>query len=373
MSRPQKGARLYFRRESRKADGSLRSAAGWFVRDGKRLLSTGCGADDRAGAERWLADYLTRKHDPVADAGPKDEIVVADIINAWLRVAGSAQSRPAETAARAIRLLTFFGQMKPAEIAGRTCRDYAADRSAAAARRELEDLRAAFNWGKREGMIDAVPAIVLPERPPRRERWLTRREAAALLRAAWRSRQKWMGEETKRRDGKHLARFILVALYTGSRAGNVCAASWERREDAGWIDLEAGLYYRKPPGSRDTKKRAPPVPLPDRLLAHMRRWRRIDPDATFVVEWRGNPVGRVSKSFRAARDDAKLGADVTPHVLRHTAATWLMQAGVDIWEAAGYLGMTVETLERNYGHHHPDYLRKAAAAIGRKPHRNPTD
>jgi hypothetical protein len=26
--------------------------------------------------------------------------------------------------------------------------------------------------------------------------------------------------------------------------------------------------------------------------------------------------------------------------------------------------MSVETLERNYGHHHPDHLRRAAHAIG---------
>jgi hypothetical protein len=38
--------------------------------------------------------------------------------------------------------------------------------------------------------------------------------------------------------------------------------------------------------------------------------------------------------------------------------------------AAGFLGMSVETLDRVYGHHHPDYLSDAAEAIGRKPNRN---
>jgi len=49
-------------------------------------------------------------------------------------------------------------------------------------------------------------------------------------------------------------------------------------------------------------------------------------------------------------EDAGLGDDVLRHSLHHTAATWLMQAGVDMWEAAGWLGMTVEQLEANYGH-----------------------
>ena len=45
-----------------------------------------------------------------------------------------------------------------------------------------------------------------------------------------------------------------------------------------------------------------------------------------------------------------------------------MQAGVDKGEAAGFLGVTVEMLDRVYGHHHPNHLRAAAAAIGdRRP------
>jgi hypothetical protein len=52
---------------------------------------------------------------------------------------------------------------------------------------------------------------------------------------------------------------------------------------------------------------------------------------------------------------------------KHTAATWLMQRGVPIWEAAGFLGMSPEVLQDTYGHHHPDFLQGAATAIGQKP------
>ena len=51
---------------------------------------------------------------------------------------------------------------------------------------------------------------------------------------------------------------------------------------------------------------------------------------------------------------------VTRHTLRHTRATHLMLAGIEPWEAAGALGMTVRTLERVYGHHSPDWQEKAA-------------
>jgi integrase len=53
---------------------------------------------------------------------------------------------------------------------------------------------------------------------------------------------------------------------------------------------------------------------------------------------------------------------VTRHTLRHTKVTWLMQAGVPIWEVAGFAGMSVRTLERVYGHHHPDHQEQAANA-----------
>ena len=39
--------------------------------------------------------------------------------------------------------------------------------------------------------------------------------------------------------------------------------------------------------------------------------------------------------------------------MRHTAATWLMEDGCDLWTAAAYLGMMVQTLEKCYGHRPP--------------------
>ena len=35
------------------------------------------------------------------------------------------------------------------------------------------------------------------------------------------------------------------------------------------------MFHRRALGARETKKRQPPVRLPDRLLAHLRRWQRL--------------------------------------------------------------------------------------------------
>ena len=51
------------------------------------------------------------------------------------------------------------------------------------------------------------------------------------------------------------------------------------------------------------------------------------------VEWRGAPVKSVKTGFKHAVSLAGLRGKVTPHTLRHTAATWLMQRGVPIGQA----------------------------------------
>lgn len=278
-------------------------------------------------------------------------------------------ARPHETAARLEKLLGFFGDKALSFVNGTACRAYVKHRgSQSAARRELEDLRAAIKHHRMEGYCSEIVEVVLPEKSLPRERWLSRPEAARLLWAAWRARQIDANNKdapTVRPIGRHVARFILVGLYSGTRAGAICGASLARLNGRGFIDLDQGVFYRRPEGARETKKRQPPAPLSPRLLAHLRRWRRLGLCESAIVEWNGRPVERVNKAFAKAAKAAGLEG-VSPHTLRHTAATWLMQAGCDLWEAAGFLGMTVETLQATYGHHHPAHLKGAAAAIGQK-------
>jgi integrase len=365
-----KGPRLYLRNARRDKIGRVTHPAIWLIRDRSYQQSTGCTQDNAGGAERALARYLASKHARAArQAGDRDpdQIPIADVLTLYLSDVVPKHSRPNETKGRIKALDRFFGDRMLSHITGDTCRAYAAQRSTdAAARRELEDLRAAINYHRRENLHDKIISVVLPEERPARERWLTRSEAARLVWAAWRYREIQKGKQTDRRSRRHIARFILLALYTGTRASAVCGAALRPTAGHGWIDLDRGVFYRRPAGRRETKKRQPPVPLPDQLLAHLRRWKRRG--QAFAVEWNGDPVQSVDKAFANVVKEAQLGDDVTPHVLRHTAATWLMQAGTDMWEAAGYLGMTIEMLSQRYGHHHPDHLAGAKRAFAR--HRN---
>jgi len=77
----------------------------------------------------------------------------------------------------------------------------------------------------------------------------------------------------------------------------------------------------------------------------------------------------VKTGFGTAVKLSKLSLEegpISPHTLRHTAATWLMQRRADPWQAAGFLGMPLKVLLDTYGHHHPDYMREAATAITAK-------
>src|SRR3982074_1459616 len=102
----------------------------------------------------------------------------------------------------------------------------------------------------------------------------------------------------------------------------------------------------------------------------VKRWVRLGMAKSHFVEWNGKPISSVKTGFGSAVRLAGLGGaagNVTPHTLRHTAATWLMQRAAPMWEAAGFLGMSEKTLRDTYGHHHPDHLRGAADAIGSRP------
>ena len=158
-------------------------------------------------------------------------------------------------------------------ISGALCRSYVKQRgSVSMARRELEDLRAAIGHHRREGLCDAVIDVALPEKSAPRERWLTRSEAAKLLWALWSYREIQKGKPTGRRSRRHVARFVLVALYTGTRASAICGAAIRPTLKSGFHRSRRGDFLStRSRGAGDKKAQAvdpaapasfgPPAPL----------------------------------------------------------------------------------------------------------------
>jgi integrase len=377
MSRPTKGVRLYLRPERRIKNGKLKERATWVIRDGKQFIATGCAAPEIAKAEEKLREYIADKYSPTRRERDIDTIPVADVLTIYLDDRREHQQNKDQLDKRIDRLNDWWGNKTLAQVNGKTCREFTAFRkNIGGARRDLEDLRAAINYHAKEGLHRGIVRVSLPSKGLPRDRWLTRSEAANMIWTCWRYREiqtvhkgknKGQKIQTDKRPLRHIARFILIGLYTGTRAGAISAASPDPAIGRSYVDLDRGVFYRRQQGKAETNKRQPPVPLPQRLLTHLRRWKRKKLIARHFVEFNGAGVQSVKTGFKTAATLAKLEGRVTPHVLRHTAATWLMQAGVDPWEAAGFLGMSVETLLRVYGHHHPNYMQNAVEGITRKP------
>jgi integrase len=145
---------------------------------------------------------------------------------------------------------------------------------------------------------------------------------------------------------------------------------WVESLSSGWIDLDRGFLHRRGVAERDTKKKAPSVPMSDALWAHMRRWRKLS--ARFLIEHNGAPVADVTEAFETACELAGLARAagdpqrITPHVLRHTCCSWMLQEGLSEWKVGEYVGMTAALVASTYGHISDDVQRATANAIGRR-------
>jgi integrase len=381
MPRPRKGPRLYLRKRER-----FGRASTWVILDGARETCTGCGEGELEAAERALQAYLGKKYTPPKTADRLEAILIADVMNHYVSERGPTVARPDFIKSTAAPIIDWWGTKTLAEIRGGTCREYVTWRTAQGvgdqtARHDLKTLRAAINYYHREyGPLPSVPALTLPDKAETRERWLTRDQAALMIRLA--------------RAGRYtrfLARAILIGVYTGTRPGAMLRLKWLPSPSSGWFDLDNKVLYRRGHGEAVTKKRRKPARIPERLLPHLARWRAMDmagnaggkrvwangkrprprDPIVHAIHFYGRPVRKLRRSWDGVRRKAGLGEEMTPHVLRHTAATWLMQAGVDAFEAAGFLSMSVETLLDVYGHHHPDFQDQAARAnFKKKPRRS---
>ncbi|WP_316207533.1 site-specific integrase [Bradyrhizobium sp. SZCCHNR3118] len=424
MSRNSKGPRLHKRGTRFNKDGSIKRHPVWVVLDGGKEISTGVAASpDQSkapeAAERFLTEYLIKKHKTDRTVKDIEHIKIDTVLSIYLEDNVDSDKPDDDLTVderqlmqRIARLSEYWGEKVLTEINTKAGKGYvkfraekniekaieeekqraekegrkpdlAAARERASTgtggpRRDLEVLRAAINHHGKENLHYGTVNVWLPEKGDSRNRWLERSEAARMLWAAYRYREvqtihvgPHKGEKviTGRRPLRHVARFLLIGFYTGTRAGAIASAAKTRAAGKSFVDLENGIYYRKAVGKKETNKRQPPAPIPPRLLAHLRRWDRLGIAKEHFVEWNGKPVLSVKKAFRTVVKMAGIDTEienVTPHTLRHTAATWLMQRGTNMWVAAGYLGMTVEVLERVYGHHHPAYQAEAVANITAK-------
>jgi integrase len=194
---------------------------------------------------------------------------------------------------------------------------------------------------ERKALIDKAPHIWLPQAPPPKDRRLTREEAESL------------------RNGcamPHVRLFVEIALGTGARSGAILAIPWGN-VDLGHRRIGFG-------GSERQKSRARFVPINETLHEALKEAKEAAM-TDYVIEWAGEPVKSIKRGFREAVRRAGLDKTVTPHVLRHTAASWMAESGIPMSEIAAVLGhRDSRTTERVYAKFSPEYLQRAVRALG---------
>jgi integrase len=372
--RPIEPPRLKLRR-ARKGRRAL-----WVIVDHGKEIGTGCGESERPQAALALAEYIGKTRRPSFRDGDPHQILIGDCLAIYCEKHGPTIARSDGLALEVERLAEFFGDRLVSDVTEELCNAYVEWRCAqtdkratvnqgrrikpTTARRELVALSAALNWCWRNKRLDRPVVVKLPNVAERRERYMTRREVAALLWAALGFARD--GKRNRFRINRHLARFILIGLYSGTRHDAMLRLQWMPNTTGGWFDLDAGVLYRRPQDAIETNKRRTPAPIPPRLMPHLRRWRKLS--TQYVIEYDGKPIAsQLRRAWAGAREMAGLDPAVTPHVLKHTCATLMLQAKVSTWDVAGVLGTSEAVIHKTYGHHSVEHLRSAVDVWSRRP------
>lgn len=306
----------------------------WYVRFGPRLrrrVSTK--TSDRGDADRFLARFIA------VQSLPTTKRTVGEIIAGYRtdkvgKVRAPAAILHAEKALQPLAML-FPNQLTPPAVRAWAA---AAGVSNGTILRHVGVLRAALAWAVEHQWLTAAPAISNPVPTPRpRERWITKEEARKLLAAC---------------TEPHVRLFILMGLMTLARTGALLEARWDQ------IDWQRRVIDFGP--GHGNKRRAV-VKLNPEIFEALESARRLT-SSPYVISFRGQPVATVKNGFAAACRRAGL-QDVTPHILRHSGATWMAVAGVPLREIARMLGDSEAVVEKVYAKHTPEYLTGAAAAV----------
>lgn len=218
-----------------------------------------------------------------------------------------------------------------------SCRQYTAFRmdqgvSLSTIARELTCLRAACHHAHRWSRIDRVPVFEVPTDLPKREIWLFKDELRTLIDAA---------DDT-------MKLFIRLCYGTGSRRAAIEQLQWDQ------LNFQRRTINLAKIGERKTCKRRPTVPMGDLsdVLAHRHLHRKNE----WVLGSGRDLFYEFQKTLSNAdllsvpQRDGRPAGKITPHVLRHSRATHLLEDGASIFAVSKLLGDTPTTVQRVYGH-----------------------
>lgn len=301
---------------------------------------------DREQAEAVLAAFRLVKSEK-----PLNELTIPQVLDWYWENHGKTRFRPDNIELAFKYLKPFFGATLALDLTLDMQEEFVETRRTNGAgdesiRRDLDVLSAALHRAVKYKKLAHCPPIHRLTAAPARERWLSRSEVARMLRAMRGKRQ------------AHVLLFTRIGLYTGARTGAILDLTWDR------VNFDTGLIDFRKPGRTPTKKRRVIIPMTRklrRMMAHAKKHART----AHVISWAGEPVERVAKAVIA---NAKKGGvtDFSPHVLRHTFATWAVRNDVSIYKVGKALGQTVASTTERYAKLAPEDILEAMETSQRK-------
>lgn len=198
----------------------------------------------------------------------------------------------------------------------------------------------AKKWGFSGADINPVNGINLFEVNNQRERYLTKSELGRLKEAIHAS------------DNTQLKYIVVLLLFTGCRKRELL--------DAKWAHFNIDLRVWRIPTSKSGKSRY--VPLSDAVLKTLQQVPRFD-NCPYVVPNPATqlPFNTIYYSWNTARHRAEL-PDLRIHDLRHSFASFLVNAGRSLYEVQNILGHSQLATTQRYAHLSQQTLVDAANA-----------
>lgn len=381
MPRPAKPPHLVWIKPAYdKVSGKLKANGYWAIKHRSKLISTGLGHEFFEDAQIKRHEYEAQLYaaQPIIEHGKSPrEVLVIDLIRFYLKrkvkkIEAKSSDKRRDYLQTMERLIMFWDGKTVYDIHEDTLKEYQekarkgkplADSTAL---RELQDLKAAVLLGITKRLVEMNGHVIdweLPDPSQPRDTFYSEEEVADLVRAAYRARNKAIGGPGGHKTSTHLARFMLIAARTGTRADKIEKASYKNIDGRPWMDTKNGIFYRAGVANKSPmNKRADPVRIPNELLHQVRRWEKEGSDN--VIEHNGKP-GSTRSAFRRLKIKV-LGAEraktVNRHTFKHTCASWLMKKRVPMDIIAKYLSTTKEVIEMHYGHFHPDFHQEVNEA-----------
>ncbi|EHR79076.1 recombinase XerC [Thermococcus litoralis DSM 5473] len=202
----------------------------------------------------------------------------------------------------------------------------------------VQALKAYFRF---EGLEEEAERLKSPKVPRSLPKSLTREDVKKLIKAV---------PPTRKRD-----RLIILLLYgTGLRVSEVCNLKIED------VDFKRGILVVR--GGKGAKDRI--VPIPDFLLKEIEDYLKTREDGSeyLFVEVRRAKKDRISPKtvwYLLKKYGSKAGVKVTPHMLRHSFATHMLEKGVDIRVIQEILGHSNLSTTQIYTKVTVEHLKKA--------------